>query len=137
MTHEWRAHLALRVGVAFTFLYPPIAAISDPVSWFAYFPRFFRAIPIDSLVLLHGFGAIEIALALWVLSGKNIRPPAILMTLILLAIAAFNWTLADVVFRDLSIAATTIALALWPNAGSATAPNERRPSPLSGRGGRG
>lgn len=126
MTHERRAHLALRVGVAFAFLYPPIAAVFDPVSWLAYFPRFFRAIPIDSLVLLHGFGAVEIALALWVLSGKNIRPPAILMTLMLLAIAAFNWTLADVVFRDFSIATMTLALAFWPNAGSVTAQNEQR-----------
>lgn len=126
MTDERRAHIALRVGVAFAFLYPPVAAVFDPVSWFAYFPRFLRALPIDSLVLLHGFGAIEIALALWVLSGKNIRPPAILMTLMLIAIVAFNWTLADVVFRDLSIATTTLALAFWPNARSATAQNEQR-----------
>lgn len=127
MTHERRAHLALRVGVAFAFLYPPVAAVFDPVSWLAYFPRFLRAAPIDPLVLLHGFGAVEIALALWVLSGKHIRPPAILMTFMLLAIVAFNWRLADVVFRDLSIAAMTLALAFWPNTGSVTARNEQRP----------
>jgi hypothetical protein len=104
----------LRIGAAFAFLYPPIAAVFDPVSWFGYFPHFIRALPIDSLILLHGFGIIEATLALWILSGWRIRIPALLMTTMLLVIVAFNLAQIDIVFRDLSIAALTLALALWP-----------------------
>lgn len=116
MRSERFAHGLLRIGVAFAFLYPPVAAVFDPVSWLGYFPHFIRALPIDSLVLLHGFGIIEIVLALWVLSGWRIRIPSFLMTAMLLAIVAFNLAQIDVIFRDLSIASVTLALALWPKA---------------------
>lgn len=115
MRREQLAHLSLRIGAAFALLYPPIAAVFDPVSWLGYFPHFIRALPIDSLVLLHGFGSIEVALALWILSGWRIRIPALTATLMLVAIVAFNLTQMDIVFRDLSIAAITLALAFWPN----------------------
>jgi hypothetical protein len=108
------AHVALRIGAAFALLYPPIAALKDPTSWLAYFPPFIRALPIDPLLLLHGFGVIEIVLALWILSGWNIRIPAALTTIMLLAIVAFNASQFDVLFRDFSIATLTLALALWP-----------------------
>lgn len=114
MTFDAYAHLALRVGAAFAFLYPPFAALSDPISWLAYFPSFLRELPIDQLVLLHGFGAIEVILALWILSGWKIRVPAAIATAMLLSIVLFNPGQMDVLFRDLSIAALTLALALWP-----------------------
>lgn len=115
MRREQIAHLTLRIGVAFAFLYPPLRAIYDPVSWLGYFPHLLTSLPIDTLVLLHGFGAIEIVLALWILSGRNIRIPAVLATLLLLVIVAFNWADIDIVFRDISIALMTLALAFWPN----------------------
>lgn len=114
MRSEYYAHLALRVGAAYAFLYPPIAALSDPVSWFSYFPGFIRDLPLDPSLILHGFGAIEVLLALWLLFGRNIRIPAALATVLLLGIVAFNTAQMDVVFRDLSIALMTFALALWP-----------------------
>jgi hypothetical protein len=119
------AYLLLRIGAAFAFLYPAIRAIYDPTSWIGYFPRFILDAPswigfsVDPLVLLNGFGAIEVVLALWILSGRNIRIPATLATLTLVAIVAVNWTLMDLVFRDLSIAAMTLALAFWPRGGAA------------------
>ena len=116
MTVERYAHLALRVGVAFAFLYPPIAAILDPDSWLGYFPQWiFTLIPVNPLFILHGFGIIEVLIALWILSGRAIRPPAVLATLMLLGIVVFNWSGLDVLFRDLSIACMTLALSLWPN----------------------
>ena len=111
-----KAHLTLRIGTAFAFLYPPIAAVSDPISWFGYFPHFLQTLPIDSLVLLHGFGIIEVVIALWILSGKYIRIPAAIATAMLVAIVVFNMSNFDVVFRDLAIACMTLALALWPEA---------------------
>ncbi len=111
---EQVAHLLLRVGVAFAFLYPPFAAITDPVSWAAYFPPFMRDFPIDSITLLHLFGIIEVILALWILSGWRIRFPATLTALFLVAIVMVNAAQFDVLFRDLSIATMAVALALWP-----------------------
>lgn len=116
MSRERLAHLILRIGAVFTFLYPALRAVFDPESWLGYFPHFIRALPIDSLVLLHGFGAVEVALALWVLFGRNVRIPAALMTLMLLAVVAFNVADMDVVFRDISIACLTLALVFWPTA---------------------
>jgi hypothetical protein len=112
------AHLALRLGAAVAFLYPPLAAIGDPISWEGYFPHFIRALPVDTLYLLHGFGLIEAILAVWVLSGWKIRLPAALMTLILAAIVIANFSDISVLFRDVSIACLTLALALSPRASS-------------------
>ncbi len=106
----------LRIGVAFAFLYPALRAIFDPVSWLAYFPTVIRDLPIDSLVLLHGFGAIEVTIALWLISGWKILTPALLAALMLVCIVAFNTADMDVVFRDLSIAMMAFALILWPKA---------------------
>jgi len=104
--------LALRIGVAFAFLYPPVAAISDPVSWFAYFPAFIRDLPMPHEVILHGFGILEAAIAVWILSGKRLFVPSALATALLLAIVATNLPNFDVVFRDLSIACMSLALAI-------------------------
>ena len=120
MERERLAHVTLRVGVAFAFLYPPLQALSDPISWLGYFPHFLLVLPahlgfpVDSLVFLHGFGVIEAILALWILSGRAIRIPAILATLMLLAIVVFNWADMDIIFRDITIACMTLALAFWP-----------------------
>lgn len=120
MRRERIAFAALRAGAAFAFLYPAVSAVFDPVSWLGYFPHVVRALPaqigfpVDPLILLHGFGALEVILAFWILFGKNIRIPAVVATLMLLAIVAFNWTDMDVVFRDISISLMTGALALLP-----------------------
>lgn len=101
-------NLLLRAAVAFSFAYPPVAAVIDPDSWLGYFPAF---IP-SSLVALHVFGALEIALALWILFGKRIFIPCMLAALILLAIVAFNISQFDILFRDVSIALAAVALGL-------------------------
>ena len=107
-------HLTLRIGLAFAFLYPPYAALSDPISWQAYFPAFVHALPLSPIVLLHSFGVLEVVIALWLLSGWRIRLPASLAAVMLLGIVVFNWPQLDVLFRDLSIVAIALALALWP-----------------------
>lgn len=109
--HAWWADLALRIGVAFAFLYPPINALSNPESWIAYFPPFTRGYVPDE-VLLHSFGALEVVIALWILSGKRIFWPSCAAAALLIAIAVFSFYNFEVVFRDLSIAAAAIALAL-------------------------
>ncbi len=104
----------LRVGVAFAFLYPPINALSDPDSWIGYFPNFITSLPIDPLLLLHSFGALEVIIALWILSGWKIRIPSIIAAVMLIAIVVFNGAQFPVLFRDVSIALAALALAFLP-----------------------
>jgi len=114
MSREETAHLVLRLGVAFSFLYPPYAALRDPSSWIGYFPQFVHALPIDTTLLLHAFGVVEVVIALWLISGWRVAYPALLAALLLLGIVAFNLNQLDVLFRDLTIAAAALALVIWP-----------------------
>lgn len=103
--------LLLRLGVAFAFLYPPLDAFLNPYSWIGYIPGFTRGI-VPDMVLLHTFGIIEIILAVWILSGRKIFWPCIVATGILLVIVLFNLPDFEVLFRDIALAAMTLALAL-------------------------
>lgn len=113
ITHQARtAYLFLRIGAALAFLYPPLSAlVGDPYTWLGYFPAFLQGY-VPDMVLLHAFGVVEILIGLWLLSGYKIFIPALLATAMLLAIVAFNFSQLDVLFRDLSIACLTFALAL-------------------------
>jgi uncharacterized membrane protein YphA (DoxX/SURF4 family) len=119
----------LRIGLAFAFLYPAIDALFDPASWLGYFPPFVTGafhlisvpLKLSDVVLLHGFGLLEVVLALWVLLGRRVRMPALIMALILFAIVGLNLDPSNfsVLFRDVSIAFAALALAV-----------RRSPSPL-------
>lgn len=111
MSAERIAHIVLRLGLAFAFLYPPINALFDPLSWVGYFPQFVRGYVPDE-ILLHAFGVVEIVIALWILSGWRIFWPSLVATLMLLGIVVFNVPNFQVLFRDLSIAAMAFALAV-------------------------
>lgn len=106
------AQLILRVGLAFAFLYPPVAAYFDPYAWIGYFPDFLRDMIGNDTLLLHAFGAIEVIVALWVLSGVRIFLPSLLAALMLLGIIVFDFSQMDVIFRDVSIMAMALAL-MW------------------------
>jgi hypothetical protein len=102
----------LRLGIAFSFIYPPISALFNPYAWVGYFPAFVSTLPFDGLVLLHIFGIIEISIALWILFGKNLRIPLLFVTTMLIAIIGFNTNQLDVLFRDIPIIGMCIALYL-------------------------
>lgn len=110
------AHLLLRLGVAFAFLYPAIAALYAPDNWIGYLPPFLQSwaagVGVSSVVLLHCFGFVEVVIALWILSGKKIFWPSVAATVLLLAIVGIHSNQFEVLFRDLSIAAGAIALAI-------------------------
>ena len=113
ITYDARtAYFLLRVGAALAFLYPPLSAVfGDPYTWFGYFPPFLMGYMPD-MVLLHAFGAVEVVLGLWILSGYKIFVPSLLATALLLGIVAFNFSQFDVLFRDVTIACLTLSLAL-------------------------
>lgn len=111
-------HFLLRVGIAFAFLYPPISALSDPVAWSGYFPPFIQSLPIDIEILLHLFGVLEIAIALWILRARRLRIPSFLAAGLLLAIVVFNFNDFGILFRDVSLAFAALALAFLPEPGT-------------------
>lgn len=107
--------LLLRLALALSFLYPAINALFDPYSWIGYFPAFLNDLASPhQLLLLHSFGFLEVVLATWVLVGKRVRIPALIMTLMLVAIVAVNSAQFVVLFRDLAIALAALALAFYP-----------------------
>jgi len=110
MARENIADILLRIGVALSFLYPPIDALANPYSWLGYFPHFLQGI-LPDMVILHSFGVVEVVLALWILSGKHIFWPSTVATLMLLAIVLFNGGDFPILFRDVSIACMSAALA--------------------------
>jgi len=112
MSNKKIISLILRIGLAFAFLYPPVAAFFDPFSWIGYFPQFMREIVSNDTLLLHSFGALEIVIAFWFLWGKKLLIPGIAASAMLLAIILFNWSQMDILFRDFSILAMAIALVI-------------------------
>ncbi len=113
MYKKINADLLLRIGVAFAFFYPPVSAFFDPYAWVGYFPPFVNSLPgIDSLMLLHIFGAIEIILGFWILFGKRIAYPSLIAAFMLAAIVVLNFNQMDVLFRDIPILLMCVALYL-------------------------
>lgn len=107
------ADWVLRIALAFSFLYPPVNAWGNPFSWLGYVPHFATQLwPFGDFSLLHTFGAVEIVLAAWLLSGWRVWIPATLMGLILLVIVGTNLDQFEVLFRDVSIAGLAFAVAL-------------------------
>ncbi len=103
--------IILRVGLAFSFLYPAIHAWFHPDSWIGYIPAFALSLwPASDLLLLHLFGALEIVLALWLLSGWKIRIPAATTFFLLLFVVFTNLNQFEVLFRDLGLAAMSLFL---------------------------
>lgn len=104
------ADFLLRLSVAFAFLFPPLNAFFDPYSWIGYFPSFVHGV-LPDMALLHGFGLIEVAIALWILSGRKIFVPCVAAAALLLLIVALNLQDFQILFRDVSIALAALALA--------------------------
>jgi uncharacterized membrane protein YphA (DoxX/SURF4 family) len=110
------ANVILRVGVAFAFLYAAIDGFIDPSSWVDYFPQFVlqpaQTMGISDVTALHIFAVVEIVLALWILSGIKIVMPSLLAVVMLVLIVALNLQEFQLLFRDLTIAAAALALAI-------------------------
>lgn len=111
MDYHRLSQFILRLGVAFAFLYPPINAITNPFDWIGYFPPFMHGI-LSDMLMLHLFGIIEVIIAVWILIGRDIFWPSLAAFFLLVAIVLFNMNNFVVIFRDLSIAAAALALAI-------------------------
>ena len=103
--------LFLRIGIAFTFLYAAISSFLNPGAWIGFFPGFATAI-ISANILLPVFSIYEIFLALWLFSNKKIYYAAIVSAITIFSVVIFNIGALDIVFRDIAILFSAIALAI-------------------------
>lgn len=104
----------LRFGVAFTFLYASVSAFINPAPWLEYFPDFMRGIVSDN-TLLWTWGGAELLIALWILSGYKIFLPSVAGASLMLGIFIFDFSSHAVIFRNVCILCTSLALAIISN----------------------
>lgn len=99
----------LRVGLASVFLYAAIAAFLEPISWVGFLPVWLRNIFPENILLL-GFSVYELVLSLWLLSGYKASAAAAFSGLTLLFIIIYNLGALDIIFRDVAIFFSALAL---------------------------
>ena len=107
-------HLALfflRMGIAYVFLYAAIAAFLNPLAWVGFFPVWLTTI-FPGMVLLTLWSVYEIILALWLLSGWKPFFSGFTASVTLLLIIIPNLGALDIIFRDIAILCTALALML-------------------------
>ena len=101
----------LRSGLAIVFLYAGIASLISPENWIGYIPQFIQNnFPTSILLIL--FSVYEISIGLWLLSNKKIFYASILSSKIMFLIIIFNFSVFDVVFRDIAILFMAISLVI-------------------------
>lgn len=101
----------LRLAISIPFLYAAIATFLTPESWIGFLPSWIGIImPVK--MALSAFSLYQIALSLWLLSGKWLRYSSLLASATLLGITVFNLGALDIVFRDVGLFLATISLAL-------------------------
>src|SRR3989344_177660 len=66
-------------------------------------------IPEGTLMLV--LAVFHLAIALWILSGWRIFIPSLIATVFLFSVVYFNWNQIDILFRDISLALASLALA--------------------------
>ena len=102
--------ILLQLSISSVFLYAAIASILEPYNWIGYLPQALKNIfPAQPLLLVFSF--YELALSLWVLSGKKTFYAAILAAASLMGIIVSNISQIDILFRDFAIFFAAAALA--------------------------
>ena len=114
-----RADLVLRLGLAFVLLYAAWSGFTQPLNWVGFLPGFLVKLfsPWFSATQLLGlFELVQVFLAVWLISGRQIFYAACLVTALLAGIVVFNLGALDILFRDIGLVAMAAALALlhWP-----------------------
>ena len=111
MTKQKTALILLRLGIAFTFFYAAIASFLNPNDWIGFFPIFLRN-SVDVAILNNAFSFYELVLGFWLLSGRWPVISASFAALSVLGIIIFNFGVMDIIFRDVAILFSALALAI-------------------------
>ena len=111
MNHERLVSFLLRIGLVSVFLYAAVASFLNPDAWVGFLPLWARNI-IPANILLFLFSTYELALAFWLISAKKLYYAALVSGATLLAIIVQNIGALDLVFRDVAIFFSAVALAV-------------------------
>lgn len=109
MHNERLISFLIRAGIATAFLYAAIAAFLEPFSWVGFLPTWIEAI-IPRTAVLSLFSTYEVALALWLLSGKHAFRASACAAATLFCIIIFNIGSLDILFRDVPILFAALAM---------------------------
>jgi uncharacterized membrane protein YphA (DoxX/SURF4 family) len=109
------ASMLLRLGLAFVFSYAAIGTFIDPDHLLHFAPSFVSQI-VPQNIFMYMFATFEVALSLWLLSGKWTIVPALLAAATMAGIIVFNGEAFSVLFRNVSIMLSSLALVAlhWP-----------------------
>lgn len=99
----------LRTGLAIVFLYAGIAALLNPAVWIGFIPIWVRNI-IPGNIFLPMHAVLDIIIGMWMIAGKKLLYVSIIASLSLFLIIIFNTTALDIIFRDIALLFSAVAL---------------------------
>lgn len=105
--NSYMVSFLLRAGLAISFLYAGISIFLNPTAWIGFIPAWIG----PKELLLYSHAVLEISLAIWLLSNKNIFYASIVSIIFMLSIIIVNLSALDIIFRDITILFSAIALA--------------------------
>lgn len=107
----------LRLGFAFVLLYATVEIYMNPENFLKYVPDFVtQIIPVNLFLFL--FAIFELVLMGWLLSGWQTKYSALLFFLLMVGIIVTNLQYFNVLFRNVAIAFSALALAALDQEGS-------------------
>jgi len=99
----------LRWGLAFVFFYAAIASLLDPGNWIVFLPGFLAASPYAGM-LLAVFSLYQLILAGMLFWGRQLYWASLLATITFAGIVVINVQESSIVFRDVGLAFSGLAL---------------------------
>ena len=103
------ARWLLQVGLAAVFIYAGISSLMSPAEWAGYLPGFLTS-HYSGLTLVKAFAFYELVLAGWLLSGRYLKPVALLCALTLGSILVVNPHQLIITFRDIGLVFMALSL---------------------------
>jgi len=104
------ASFFLRLGLAFSFLYVAISIFLNPTNWVGFIPGFMEILlPAGKLIYAHA--VLDAFLGIWLLTNKKIFYASVLSAVNLFFITILNLGAMEIVFRDVTIFFSAVALA--------------------------
>ena len=101
----------IRIGLAFVFIFAALSAFFNPQAWIGYVPSFVTNF-ITRAYFLFFHDVINLALGIWLLSGKKTYYAAIVSCIMLAGITLTNLGTFLVTFRDVGLFFAAVALAV-------------------------
>ena len=107
-----KTSLVLRLALAFSFIYAAISSFITPQNWVGFLPEFLPGNFITYGFYLLGFSVYEFLLGVWLISNKKLYYASIISAITLALITILNLAQLDIVFRDVSLFLTAVALVI-------------------------